>query len=79
MPAWNNQRVVRVGSEKLVMVGSESSVDDKIVLVAGSDLPVILRANGEHWNYVGPCYHPGAMTGERWPEREAALVEMVLV
>jgi hypothetical protein len=79
MPAWRDQRVVKTGLERLAMVGSRTKVDDVIVLIAGCDLPLVLRPDGNHWNYVGPCYYPGAMEGELWPQKRDQMIKMILV
>lgn len=41
--------------------------DDEVVLVAGSDWPVVLRQHGDYWHYVGSCRIQGIMDGEAWP------------
>lgn len=37
---------------------------DKIVLIAGADVPFALRPRGEHFAFVGECYVEGLMHGE---------------
>lgn len=40
---------------------------DVLVLLAGSDWPVILRSVGQNYQYIGPVFVPGIMKGEAWP------------
>jgi hypothetical protein len=41
---------------------------DTIALLAGSDVPVILRPEGENWHFIAPAYVAGIMNGEAWPQ-----------
>ncbi|KAI1384273.1 heterokaryon incompatibility protein-domain-containing protein [Hypoxylon trugodes] len=47
---------------------------DKVVLIAGADVPFILRRRGDHFAMVGECYVQGLMHGElfqQYPEFES--------
>ncbi|KAF7920293.1 uncharacterized protein EAE98_008986 [Botrytis deweyae] len=53
---------------------------DEVFLLKGLDVPVVLRPNGENYSFVGPCsYIHGVMEGQRWPEDESELQDLVLV
>lgn len=53
---------------------------DEVYLLKGLDLPVVLRHSGENYSFVGPCsYIHGVMEGQRWPEDESELQDLVLV
>ncbi|PSN61994.1 hypothetical protein BS50DRAFT_134816 [Corynespora cassiicola Philippines] len=41
---------------------------DKLVLIAGSDLPLVFRRDGENWRYIFSAYVAGIMEGEAWPQ-----------
>ncbi|KAG8161024.1 hypothetical protein KVR01_009288 [Diaporthe batatas] len=43
---------------------------DRLCLLQGANVPILLRPSGENWTLVGECYTEGAMYGELWdPER----------
>lgn len=46
---------------------------DYIVILAGGDLPFVLRPAGNHYNLVGPCYVYGIMNGEVFPDNPDTL------
>ena len=80
LPTWNGQRVYKTQANQLGMAGSETRQGDVVALVAGCDLPLILRPCGDFFNYVAPTYLPGAMFGEMWPSiAEEGLQEIILV
>ncbi len=43
-------------------------VEDSIVLLSGSDWPVVLRPVGENYRYVGRAYVQGIMGGSAWSD-----------
>ena len=45
-------------------------VDDSVVLLEGSDDPVVLRRKGDKWTFVGPAFVVGIMDGEAWPDTD---------
>jgi hypothetical protein len=53
--------------------------DDRIFLLKGLHIPVVLRPRGDEWLFVAPCYVHGVMDGEMWPKNEADLQDIVLV
>jgi hypothetical protein len=40
---------------------------DTIALLAGSNLPLILRQEGDNWRYIGAAYIQDIMNWEAWP------------
>jgi hypothetical protein len=46
----------------------QAMVDDSVVLLEGSDDPVVLRPVGDKWTFVGPAFIIGLMDGEAWPD-----------
>lgn len=41
--------------------------EDRVVLLLGCDVPVVLRWEGRLWRLLGQCYVVGAMHGELLP------------
>jgi hypothetical protein len=50
---------------------------DSVVLIAGLQLPFIVRKAGEHYRLIGPAYIEGIMDGERWDERETGTLTFI--
>lgn len=50
---------------------------DKIILVAGTTMPLVARRIGDNYRLFGPCYIHGVMYGERWPRDESEVGEIV--
>lgn len=42
--------------------------NDRLVLLQGANVPIVLRPSGERWLLVGECYLYGAMYGELWDQ-----------
>jgi len=51
---------------------------DLMALIAGVDVPVIIRKEGDLYRIKGPAYVHGIMNGEKWPEKESDLIDIVL-
>jgi hypothetical protein len=51
---------------------------DLVALIAGVDMPMIIRKEGDLYRLKGPAYVHGIMRGEKWPEDEKDLVDIVL-
>lgn len=69
-PGWEGQKIFKTRSNQLAMAGSPTSIGDLVMLVAGSDVPVVARPCGEDYIYIGPAYFPSAMDGAMWPETD---------
>jgi hypothetical protein len=48
----------------------QTMVNDSVVLLEGSDDPVVLRRMGDKWTFVGPAFIIGLMDGEAWPDED---------
>ncbi|KAI1775476.1 heterokaryon incompatibility protein-domain-containing protein [Hypoxylon cercidicola] len=42
----------------------DARLGDKIAVLAGCDMPALLRPKGEHYEYIGACFIEGLMKGE---------------
>lgn len=51
---------------------------DLVVLISGVSRPLIVRKEGETYRLRGPCHVEGIMNGEKWPDNENDLVEIIL-
>ncbi|KAE9367148.1 HET-domain-containing protein [Stipitochalara longipes BDJ] len=51
---------------------------DYVALIAGVDMPMILRKEGDLYRSKGPAYIHGTMFGETWPKHENDLVDILL-
>lgn len=54
-------------------------LNDKVALLAGLEMPVILRNVGQGYEYITHVYVQGLMYGEAWPENEAEIMEITLI
>jgi hypothetical protein len=45
-----------------------AKVGEKVYLLKGAQLPIILKGEGVYWEVVGDCYIHGIMDGEGWEE-----------
>jgi hypothetical protein len=52
---------------------------DKVAILSGLRIPLILREVGPHHEVVGAAYVHGIMQGEVWPEDEGRLLEVTLI
>jgi hypothetical protein len=51
---------------------------DLVALIAGVDLPMIIRKEGDLYRLKGPAYIHGIMNGEKWPTDDNDLIDIVL-
>jgi hypothetical protein len=51
---------------------------DVVMLISGVDLPMIARKAGETYRLVSPAYVYGIMNGQKWPDSEEDLIDIVL-
>jgi hypothetical protein len=49
-----------------------------VVLIAGVDMPLIIRKEGNLYLLKGPAYVHGIMNGEKWPTDKNNLIDIVL-
>jgi hypothetical protein len=50
--------------------------DDVLVLLEGSDCPVVLRTQEQLWRFVGPAFVMGLMDGEAWSDEDGVVDEL---
>ncbi|TVY75811.1 Heterokaryon incompatibility protein 6 OR allele [Lachnellula suecica] len=64
---WNRRFMITVGG-KFGLAPAEAQLKDKLCLLWGCTVPVILRPlqkkNCLHWEFIGACYIHGIMNGE---------------
>lgn len=71
-----DSRFLLTTSSGFVGLGPEGAeVGDVIALFYGSDIPVVLRAEGDHYVYRGRAWINGIMQGELWNIYEDPLLE----
>jgi hypothetical protein len=51
---------------------------DVVMLISGVDHPMIARKTGETYRLVSPAYVYGIMHGQKWPDNEEDLMDIVL-
>lgn len=50
--------------------------DDVLVLLEGSDCPVVLRTEEDLWRFVGPAFVMGLIDGEAWSDEDGVVNEL---
>jgi len=51
---------------------------DLVAVIAGVYLPIIIRKDGDVYRVKGPAYIQGIMRGEKWPDDENDLIDIIL-
>lgn len=69
-----NRRLVRTDGGDIALCPKETAVNDKLVLLQGSDVPFILRPIGDRWQIVGECYAHLLMDGSAWDESRCEML-----
>ncbi|PVH73536.1 HET-domain-containing protein [Cadophora sp. DSE1049] len=62
------RRMVRTEEGYLALVPAGTETGDRVFLLRGGRVPVVLRRRGERWEVVGEAYVHGIMRGEAWDE-----------
>lgn len=52
-------------------------IGDEVILVTGVSIPLIAQKVGGRYRLLGPAYVHGVMDGEKWPENESELVDIM--
>ncbi|KAF2969073.1 hypothetical protein GQX73_g4520 [Xylaria multiplex] len=52
---------------------------DDVYLLAGLDVPCVLRRRGDEFRFVALAYIHGAMRGQLWPENEIELEDLTVI
>lgn len=59
-----NQRLFTTAGGLIGTVVAQAIVGDKIAVLLGCDMPVVLRPRGNYYQYIGSCFAEGLMDGE---------------
>ncbi|KAI1151692.1 heterokaryon incompatibility protein-domain-containing protein [Nemania diffusa] len=70
-------RMSRTDVGRLARLPGAARTGDRIALLRGSKMPVVVRPIKHQWEFVGCCYVDGIMYGERW--RPGSVQEMEFV
>lgn len=72
LSVMEGRRMMRASDDGMLgIVPQAARVGDKIALLKGARLPIVLRERGSEWAVIGEAYIHGLMTGERWDESKA--------
>lgn len=72
------QRTFFTTKDNYMGVGPRRMIStDRIALIAGLQLPFIVRKSGDAYNLIGPAYVHGIMKGERWDKELAEDITLV--
>lgn len=72
-----NRRLIRTRKDYLGLVHGQAQKGDKLALLKGGRLPVIIRKRGTKWKLVGDGYIHGIMMGELFKERKCKPLHFV--
>jgi hypothetical protein len=67
-----------IPSRRLLGKGLKDIQGDLVALIAGVDIPMILRKEGSSYRSKSPAYIHGMMYGEIWPKDENVLIDIIL-
>ncbi|KAI1122512.1 heterokaryon incompatibility protein-domain-containing protein [Nemania abortiva] len=70
-------RMARTDTGHLARLPGAVRVGDKIALLKGSKMPVVIRPAKPRWEFVGCCYVDGIMYGEGWRSNLVQEIELV--
>jgi hypothetical protein len=65
-----NRMLVKTERGFLGLAHGSARPGDRIMLCKGSEVPLVLRKEGEIWTLVGECYVHGIMNGEAFEEEK---------
>ncbi|KAL6408274.1 hypothetical protein AUP68_08129 [Ilyonectria robusta] len=69
LSVMEGRRMMRASDDGMFgIVPQAARVGDKIALLKGARLPIVLRERGSEWAVIGEAYIHGLMNGERWDE-----------
>ena len=72
-----NNRFFTTGKKYFGQGVPQVEAGDEVLLVAGVPRPLIARRTGARYRLIGPAYVHGIMDGEKWPEDESKLVDIM--
>jgi len=62
------RRMARTQEGHLALVPGDTEVGDRVFLLKGGQVPVVLRREEGRWEVIGEAYVHGVMKGEAWDE-----------
>lgn len=62
----NARRFFVSGTGRFGWVPLRTEASDRVCVLQGMRIPVILRPRGDQWEFIGACYVHGLMDGEIW-------------
>lgn len=62
------RRMMRTDTGYIGLAPRTTEVGDRVALLKGASVPILLRPNGDTWINVGEAYVHGIMYGEQWDE-----------
>ncbi|KAK7414425.1 hypothetical protein QQX98_006703 [Neonectria punicea] len=71
--AWK-RRFVMLGKGYIGLGPKQSRVGDRVVLLEGRKVPLVIRPVGKRWRVVGDCYIHGVMMGEAFSPESCQLL-----
>ena len=66
IPQCVHRRVGRTSGGRICCLPRDSTIGDRLVILEGCEVPMVLRRTGQQYCVVGPCYVHGIMYGEIW-------------
>lgn len=63
-----NRCFVRTEDGDYGLCPPDTKPNDRLVLLQGANVPIVLRPSGKNWILVGECYIYGVMYGELWDQ-----------
>lgn len=70
----DNRRLAKTTGGYIALCPRQTAVNDRLVLLQGSDVPFILRPAGDRWQIVGECYIHALMDGSAWDESRCEML-----
>jgi hypothetical protein len=67
----------RTKQSYIALIPPIAAVDDAVMLVKGSRVPLILRKRDRNWELIGHACVPGLMKGEQWDEKRCKGVSII--
>ncbi|KAI6083118.1 heterokaryon incompatibility protein-domain-containing protein [Hypoxylon rubiginosum] len=68
-------RMARTDAGRLARLPGPARAGDKIALLRGSKMPVVIRLVDHRWQVIGCCYVDGIMYGEGWRPGATSVME----
>ena len=77
MHACDHRRIVRTESEYIGLGPGLVSKGDKLFLLKGAYLPILLRPAGNNWELIGDAYIHGIQVIERLDEAKCERLQLI--